>query len=158
MNIIETYEKVKAYIVQPLPYLFCLHCVTVICLWLLTKATDYTFSLALTGQLSEVAIMVFIFLYNTASFYTVAVVILKTINKLYEFIPEEQLFAYDEESDEEALELTVTVPMKQLLFIIVITAATAIAIALVFYNHIGFSRRLYNCSDNSLFVIDTISL
>ncbi len=154
MNIKETY------IVQPLPYLFCLHCVTVICLWLLTKATDYTFSLALTGQLSEVAIMAFIFLYNTASFYTAAVVILKTINKLYEFIPEEQLFAYDEdeESDEEVSELTVTIPMKQLLFIIVITAATAIAIAFVFYNHIGFSSRLYNCSDNSLFVIDTISL
>lgn len=158
----EKFEKAKAYISQPVPYMMGLHIITVICIALLTKATDFTFSLALTEGLSQAQKNVCIFLCNSVPFFCVALAALKAVDRLLRLVPEDQLLccSEDTEGDSEAedSELTLTIPLNQLLLIITIVVVTAVAVTVTFHRHIGFSSRLYNADISSLCEISTISL
>lgn len=158
----EKLEKAQACLSQPVPYMITLHLITVVGLYVLTTATDYTFSLALTEGLTQAQKTVCIFLYNSVPFFCIALAALKSVDRLLQLAPEKQLFccSEDEEGDNEVedSELTLTIPLNQLLLIITIVAVTAVSVTVTFYRHIGFSSRLYNADISSLFEISTINL
>lgn len=159
-NFAAVLEIITKYISQPTRYIFSLHCLLIITLYIISTSADYIQSKAI--PLTNTEIYGLVFIYNMIPFVFISFIVLKFIEIIDQFFLDNPIDCFEDEEDidEAYLDSTITISTKEFIFIVAITALSAAAITLTWHSFFGFAERLYRSAylADNIYSIQIISL